>query len=129
MPFQTTTLSDTPDATAPDGSEVRLLPATKAGSMAHFSLAPGSVTRAVRHRTVEELWYVLAGAGEIWRRLGADEEVVRLFPGVGISIPVGAAFQFRSTGDVPLQIVDVTMPPWPGDGEVEFVDGIWTPTD
>lgn len=55
---------------APDGSDVRVLLATSRGSMAHFELAAGRVARAVRHRTVEELWFVLAGRGEMWRRQG-----------------------------------------------------------
>ena len=46
-----------PDATAPDGSEVRLLCATARGSMALFTLAPRMVSRAVAHRSVEEIGY------------------------------------------------------------------------
>jgi len=37
-PFATKALSAEPDATAPDGTAVRLLPALGAGSMAHFEL-------------------------------------------------------------------------------------------
>jgi hypothetical protein len=33
------------------------------GSMISFSLAPGTVSRAVAHKTVEEIWYVVAGCG------------------------------------------------------------------
>ena len=53
---------------APDGSDVRVLLSLGGGSMAHFELAPGRVSAAVVHRTVEEIWYVLAGRGEMWRR-------------------------------------------------------------
>lgn len=125
MSFETKVLPAAPDAIAPDGSEVRLLPTLKAGGMAHFSLAPGKTAKAVRHRTVEEIWYVLAGEGEMWRSDGKDEQVVRLSKGVSLTIPVGTAFQFRSNGDVPLEIVGVTMPPWPGPDEAEFVEGAW----
>jgi mannose-6-phosphate isomerase-like protein (cupin superfamily) len=52
-----------PDDVAPDGSEVRLLARGPTGGMAHFLLPPGAVSRAVRHRTVEELWSVVSGAG------------------------------------------------------------------
>ena len=50
-----------PDVVAPDGSEVRLLLGLKGGSLAHFQLSPGEVSVAVRHRTVEEIWFFLAG--------------------------------------------------------------------
>jgi len=33
--------------------------------MAHFHLPAGQVSRAVRHRTVEEIWFVLSGRGEM----------------------------------------------------------------
>lgn len=117
-----------PHAIAPDGSEVRLLAAVPRGSMAHFRLPPGAVARAVAHHTVEEVWYFIAGRGRMWRRLGGEETTIDVHPGVSIAIPVGAHFQFRSDGDEPLEAVGVTMPPWPGEHEAYFVDGIWAPT-
>jgi mannose-6-phosphate isomerase-like protein (cupin superfamily) len=107
---------------APDGSEVRVLLALSRGSMAHFRLQPGQVSRAVRHRTVEEIWYVLSGEGEMWQSGGS---VVGLETGVCATIPVGVAFQFRCSGNTPLDVVAVTMPPWPGEDEAEFVAGHW----
>lgn len=127
-PFATKRLAAAADAVAPDGSEVRVLCPGARGSMAHFRLAPGAVARPVAHRTVEEIWYVVAGAGRLWRRLGNREEVTALEPGVSATIPTGARFQFRNDGATPLDIVAVTMPPWPGDGEVYAVAGIWPPT-
>jgi len=121
-------LATTPDAIAPDGSEVRLLTSLARGSMAHFTLPPGAVTRAVAHRTVEEVWFFVGGRGRVWRRLGGEEVTVDVFPGVSIAIPTGAAFQFRSDGDEPLAIVGVTMPPWPGEAEAYPVDGLWPAT-
>jgi mannose-6-phosphate isomerase-like protein (cupin superfamily) len=121
-------LSPAPDTIAPDGSEVRLLASVPRGSMAHFTLPPGAVTRAVAHRTVEEVWFFVGGRGRMWRRLGGEETTVDVFPGVSIAIPTGAAFQFRADGDEPLCIVGVTMPPWPGDAEAYPVEGIWPAT-
>lgn len=118
-------LPDTPDVIAPDGSEVRLLSATVRGSMAHFRLAPGQVAKAIVHRTVDEVWYVSAGRGRIWRKSGSDESITHLEPGLSLTIAVGTAFQFRCDGDTSLDIIGVTMPPWPGDGEAQFVDGVW----
>ena len=120
------TLPDGFDVLAPDGSEVRVLLALAGGSMAHFRLPPGQVSRAVRHRTVEEIWYVLAGGGAMWRG-GGGVEIVALGAGTCLTIPVGVAFQFRCLGDVALEAVAITMPPWPGDEEAEFVAGVWEP--
>jgi mannose-6-phosphate isomerase-like protein (cupin superfamily) len=124
--MQTQRLPDEPDAIAPDGSEVRILVRLDGGSLAHFSLPPGRVSRPVRHRTVEELWYFVGGRGEMWRRdAGGHESVVDVEPGVSLDIPLGTTFQFRSTGDEPLAAVGTTMPPWPGDDEAEPADGPW----
>jgi mannose-6-phosphate isomerase-like protein (cupin superfamily) len=125
--FETMTLPDMPDVIAPDGSKVRVLLRVEGGSMAHFELGAGRVSIAVQHRTVEELWHVLTGRGEMWRRWGEHEEVVALAPGTSISILAGTAFQFRSAGPEPLTAVAVTMPPWPGPQEAFEVVGIWQP--
>ena len=113
------------DVLAPDGSEIRFLPQLRGGSMVHCTLPPGAVSLAVTHRTVEELWYVLSGAGELWRRQGAREEVVALRPNTGHSIPLGTHFQFRNPGPEPLSFVIVTMPPWPGMDEAVRVADYW----
>ena len=123
--FDTRRLPDDYDALAPDGSEIRALCATARGSMAHGTLPPGGVSRAIRHRTVEEIWHVLSGAGEIWRKLGDREEVTELRPGVSLTIPTGAHFQFRATGAEPLRFIMCTMPPWPGEDEAIYVEGPW----
>jgi mannose-6-phosphate isomerase-like protein (cupin superfamily) len=116
------------DVLAPDGSEVRILLSLAGGSMAHFQLPAGRVSRAVRHRTVEEIWYVLSGQGEMWRSAGGQQQIVTLTPGTGLTIPAGVDFQFRSQPAEALAAVAITMPPWPGDGEAEFVDGRWQST-
>lgn len=125
MSFTTKQLGINHDVLAPDGSEVRLLAATDRGSMAHFKLHPGQTSKAMRHRTVEELWFVTAGRGEMWRSLAGEDEITALSQGVSISIPVGTAFQFRCIGNEPFEAVAVTMPPWPGPDEAVAVEGKW----
>jgi mannose-6-phosphate isomerase-like protein (cupin superfamily)/heme-degrading monooxygenase HmoA len=119
-----------PDVTAPDGSDVRILLRAERGSTAHFELGPGKTSIAVRHRTVEEVWYFLSGRGEMWRRTPEGEERIdEVTPGVSIDIPVGTAFQFRTLGDEPLSALGTTMPPWPNDdAEAIPVAGPWQPT-
>jgi mannose-6-phosphate isomerase-like protein (cupin superfamily) len=126
MSFETKMISRAPDVIAPDGSEVRILCQVAAGSMAQFSLPPSAVSKAVAHRRVEEVWYVIAGRGRMWRRLGDREAIVELSVGTSITIPVGTSFQFRCDGDEPLAAVGVTMPPWPGPDEAYPVAGPWT---
>jgi len=123
--FETKRLPLTPDVVAPDGSDVRVLARTERGSMAHFELAPGRASAAIRHRTVDEIWFVLSGRGEIWRKQGGREDIVALEPGVSVTIPVGTHFQFRASGDTALEAVGVTMPPWPGDTEAVPVSEKW----
>jgi mannose-6-phosphate isomerase-like protein (cupin superfamily) len=123
--FDTRQLPQAPDVIAPDGSDVRVLLRLGRGSMAHFELAPGRVSRAVAHHAVEELWYILAGQGQMWRRQGERQQTVPLRPGTCLSIPAGTHFQFRASAGGPLAAVGVTMPPWPGDDEAYEVPGAW----
>ena len=128
MTFTTKRLPPARDVVAPDGSDVRILLDLAGGSMAHFTLAPGHTSRAVTHRTVEEIWFVVSGRGEMWRSANQQDEIVALEPGVCLTIPLGTRFQFRATSTEPLAAVAVTMPPWPGADEAYAVDGRWTPT-
>jgi mannose-6-phosphate isomerase-like protein (cupin superfamily) len=126
--FVTKQLSPVRDAAAPDGSDVRILLSLAGGSMAHFQLAAGQVSRAVTHRTVEEVWYFLSGRGEMWRRQDGQAQIVAVQPGTCLTIPLGTHFQFRAFGSEPLSAIGVTMPPWPGDDEAVVVAGPWQPT-
>lgn len=126
MPFSSKPLSADPDGFAPDGSEVRLLSGLPGASMAEFRLPPGAVAAAVTHRTVSELWFVLAGHGQIWRAQHDREEILDLTPGQSLTIPLGTHFQFRNAGGEALRILGVTMPPWPGPDEAVPVDGPWS---
>jgi mannose-6-phosphate isomerase-like protein (cupin superfamily) len=126
--FASRRLTERRDVLAPDGSDVRILLGLAGGGMAHFRLAPGQVAKAVTHRTVEEIWFILAGRGRMWRQSAGGEETVELAPGLCLTIPVGTRFQFRCDGAAALDAVAVTMPPWPGEGEAVIVDGPWPPT-
>jgi mannose-6-phosphate isomerase-like protein (cupin superfamily) len=95
--FATRRLPAQRDVVAPDGSDVRILLGLERGGMAHFELAPGRTSKAVAHRSVEEIWYFVGGRGEMC--LGAE----------------------------PLAAVAVTLPPWPGEGEAYEVRGKWEP--
>ena len=113
---------------APDGSEVRVLLGLAGGGMAHFALPPGETSTAVMHKTVEEVWFILSGEGEMWRQQEGREEIMPLRRGTCLTLPLGTAFQFRSSEDTVLTALGVTMPPWPGEGEAVIVKGRWVPT-
>lgn len=119
--------------TAPDGSQVHLLIDRRHGatrcSVVEVVLPAGAISRAVRHRMVEEVWYVLDGSGAVWRcppdAVPQEVAAVAVAPGDALAIPVGWAFQFRADADAALRFLCVTMPPWPGMDEAEpMPDGV-----
>ncbi len=63
-------LSEKPDELAPDRSEIRLLPSMKGGGLCHCTLRPRRVSKAVKHKTIEEIWYFIQGHGQFWRKQG-----------------------------------------------------------
>ncbi len=133
--------SPAPDAVAPDGSEIRLLLDARhqavGASMVEVTLPAGQVSRPVYHRTVEELWYILEGRGQVWRcppgidSAGSTDSSeidpalvapVAVQPGDALTIPTGWRFQFRAAEDAALRFLCVTLPPWPGADEAPPAD-------
>lgn len=110
---------------APDKSEIRPLFSMRNGGLAHCTLPSQGVSLAVRHKTVEEIWYFIQGQGQVWRKKGDREEVVDVDPSTCLTIPTGTHFQFRNTGDDPLCFIIATMPPWPGEEEAVRVQDHW----
>ncbi len=94
--------------------------------MVHCTLPRGKTSIAVAHRTVEEVWYVLHGQGQVWRKQDGRESIVDVSPGTALTIPLGASFQFRSTGAEELCFIIFTIPPWPGEEEAFQVEGRWS---
>jgi mannose-6-phosphate isomerase-like protein (cupin superfamily) len=121
--FETMRLAAEPTEVAPDGSDVRVLLRLGPGGLAHFELGPGQVSKATRHRTVEEIWYFVGGRGQMWRRQGDRTEIVDVDPGTCLTIPLGTDFQFRALGFEPLAAIGATMPNWPGPDEAIQVEG------
>jgi mannose-6-phosphate isomerase-like protein (cupin superfamily) len=80
-------------AIAPDGSEVRVLLRVSSGGMAHFEFPPGRTSPAVRHKTVDELWFFVSGRGRMWTSEG-PEGGFDVFPGVCVASRSIRAFKF-----------------------------------
>ena len=116
----------------PDGSEIRLLAdarhaATKS-SMVEVTLPAGQVSRPVYHRTVEEIWYILEGEGQVWRcppdAASVGPEPVEgpppqtRLPRRRAGHPHRLAFPVRRISrNGPLRFLCHTTPPWPGENE------------
>lgn len=126
--MKTVMLSAQPEAKSPAGAEIRFLIAGHTGNMIHSTVPPHQINKATVHATVHEFWYVLEGHGEIWRDDGLESCITALVPGTSIDIPVGTAFQYRNVSDMDLKFICIAMPPWPGESEARFVNGIWQPT-
>ncbi len=105
--------------------QIRLLPTMKGGGLSHCTLPAGKTSSAVSHRHVEEIWYVIDGQGEVWRKTARAEETIGVAAGTSLTIPPRTSFQFRNTGAGPLCILIATMPPWPGPQEAEKTAGVW----
>ncbi|WP_028526693.1 cupin domain-containing protein [Runella limosa] len=123
--FEFKTLQKKYDYLAPDGSEIRLLPTLEKGGLCHCTLPVGMTSSAVKHKTVDEVWYCLSGSGSIWQENNEETKVKDFTCGDCFSIPVGCSFQFKNIGSEPLCIIISTMPKWPGADEAIKVDGIW----
>jgi mannose-6-phosphate isomerase-like protein (cupin superfamily) len=121
--FETMRLPAERTEVAPDGSDVRVLLRLGPGGLAHFELGPGQISKATRHRTVEEIWYFVGGRGQMWRRQGDRTEIVDVETGTCLTIPLGTHFQFRALGFQPLAAIGATMPNWPGPDEAVQVQG------
>lgn len=126
--FESGKVADNYDVLAPDGSQIRYLHSLPGVSAVHCTLPVGKTSIPVRHRTVEEIWYFIAGRGQVWRKQNEREQVLDVAPGASLSIPLGTDFQFRNTGDVPLEFIIATSPPWPGEDEaIVLAAGRWAP--
>jgi mannose-6-phosphate isomerase-like protein (cupin superfamily) len=110
---------------AKDGSEIYLLVNGTHGGLCQCILPEGAISKAVSHKTVEELWYVLTGEGEVWRSGLSDDVPVPVRAGTSLVIPPQTAFQFRNTGSGPLKLLITTMPPWPGEHEIRDEKNYW----
>ncbi len=125
-----------PDYVSPDGAEIRLILRPEVEGVRRHSVCEATfrarqVSRAMRHREVEESWYVLQGEGEVWRCPPGtgDNRGTVLHVGVGdaLVIPPGFGFQVRAAAAGPLRLLCSTAPPWPGADEARPVAGGFGP--
>jgi mannose-6-phosphate isomerase-like protein (cupin superfamily) len=87
-----TSISGVEPFTTKDGSTIRELHHTEAQSLAEARLEPGQATERHYHGRSEEIYFVLAGAGEI----ELDGEWRRVQPGDAVLIPPGTWHQITA---------------------------------
>ncbi len=128
--FETTRLTGTCAQVAQDGSSYEGLLGTRHVWLSDCALPSDQTTHAVRHSAHDEIWFVRAGRGQVWRSLDRRQEVTDVEVGMCLTIPSGTAFQFRTIGLEPFRFLIVQAPPWPEDEEAafEYVNGPWTPS-
>jgi mannose-6-phosphate isomerase-like protein (cupin superfamily) len=102
-----------------DGSTIREIVGPPSGTAANQSLAeatvaPGGETVEHYHRTSEEVYRFVAGAGRM--RLDGDEARVRA--GDTVVIPPGARHKLWNTGGEPLVVLCACAPPYSDDDTV-----------
>jgi mannose-6-phosphate isomerase-like protein (cupin superfamily) len=108
-----------------DGSTIREILAPRNSviarqSLAEATVAPGCTTQAHYHPVTEEIYYILAGIGEM--RIEVESAVVG--PGDGIAIPPGARHQIRNTGNTDLVLLCCCAPPYEHEDTV-LVDSLF----
>jgi mannose-6-phosphate isomerase-like protein (cupin superfamily) len=105
------------DAAAPfttaDGSTIRELCGLPTGgtvrqSLAEATLDPGQATERHYHAETEEIYFVLAGAGE----MEVDGRRAQVTTGDAVPIPPGAWHQIGNTGEEPLRFLCCCAPPY-----------------
>ena len=94
--------------TTKDGSTIREYLHTEVQSLAEASLEPGQSTQRHYHARSEELYYLLAGEGE----MEVDGERSDVGPGDAILIPPGAWHQITATRDSELRFLCCCVPPY-----------------
>jgi len=126
--MKTVMLPTQPDAKSPAGADIRFLIDGETGNMIHSTVPPCQINKATFHATVHEFWYVLEGHGEIWRDNGLESCVTVVVPRTSLDFSAGTAFQYRNVSNSDLKFIYIAMPPWPGESEAAYVDGLWQPT-
>ncbi len=63
-------------------------PMFRGGGLAQCTLPRKGTSLAVRHKTVEEIWYFIEGTGEVWRQMGSKKRTTRVHAGECITIPL-----------------------------------------
>jgi len=103
--------NDVPAFITKDKSEIREIMAPANSRIERQSLAeaivyPGDSTELHLHKTIEEIYYILEGEGNMWQ----DGEERAINPGDAIANPPGIPHYITNTGDTPLVFLCICVP-------------------
>ena len=118
-------IDEVPAFTTKDGSEIRELLAHRNSSIANQSLAEarlpvGGQTAPHYHPKTEEIYYLLAGAGQ----MRIEDEICEVRPGDAIAIPPGARHTISNTGETTLRFLCMCAPAYE-DEDTVLIDPWW----
>ena len=126
MAIRIASLSDVPAQKLP-GRELQWLvtPETIGAekiSMAIMDCPPGSTVRPLHsHRDIEEILFILEGAGEAW----VDGEVAPFKQGDAVLFPANSKHMVRNTGATSLRTCSIFSPPTSPDSYSLYEDEGW----
>jgi mannose-6-phosphate isomerase-like protein (cupin superfamily) len=124
--WRTCWLPERPDAISPGGaSEIRHLIQLDDGDLTHALCPAGRAAHGATLPERYEAYFVLAGRGEIWRRLGDREGITVLRPGRWVEIPAGTEFQYRAYRETTVVFLVVVLPSWQPDAYHTIDAGPW----
>ena len=106
-------VDEVPVTVTDTGTRLRVLLDTTQDGQGRLSLAmetfsPGQRNAAHWHTELEEIYYIVAGSGEM--EIGQERRVVRA--GDSILIPPNQVHCLRNTGEVDLRLLCPVAPPW-----------------
>jgi hypothetical protein len=78
-------------AAAPDGTAICTIQLPD-GRLSHFEFAPGNISYALMHKSIEEKWYLLRERDKMWRTHESHEDIVPVEAGVCIARPLDTQF-------------------------------------
>ena len=112
----------------PTEAEIKVITDQLESATMQYTLKKGTVSKALRHKTVTEFWHILSGSGAIWRRNETQESILPLKAGMSIDVPLGTDFQYCSDKD-DLIFICITLPPASDPDEASVIeDCAWKPT-
>jgi len=107
----TKVIGEKPDYISPGGaSEIRELIQRPQGELTHATCPSGRISHPAALDGLYEMFFVLAGKGQVWRSGGGYEGVTRLHPGRWVAMPPGTAFQYRAEADADLVFLVMVVP-------------------
>ena len=124
---RTKVIGEKPNYISPGGaSEIRELIQRPQGELTHATCPSGRISHPAALDGLYEMFFVLAGKGQLWRSGGGYEGVTRLHPGRWVAMPPGTAFQYRAEADADLVFLVVVVPRWEKERYRTLDHGCWT---